>query len=663
MSLSKKITLYIVSFVVLTFIGFAIFNNISMRKLSRENEEKNIKSNIATVHAIINKEIENTKVAVFTVSNDKYISKLFAERNREKLLEELLPVFESVKGEVSQFQFHLPNSDSFLRLHKPKKFGDSLKSFRYTVNKANESKSVVSGIEKGKAGFGIRVVAPMSYEGEHLGTVEYGKNFGDTFINSLKEQLDCEVALYDIKEDNEIEAIASTKEFTYEFSSENIEKLLNNENVIENVDKNMYKNVLIPFLNYNDEVEGFILLNISRKTTVDMMNNTTIETTIISLVCIILLILLINILLSNKIAKPLNNIRTTLTKVSNYDLDTSEEEKISESYLKQKDEIGDISRSLKVMTDNLKAIVSSINVHAADTAATAEQLTATARNTDESAKEISVAVNNIANGATNQALDTTDAASNIEENSKLLLEMIDILEELKKVNNEIASKKDEGKVALEELDRLTDVNKEESEFVNEIILDTNESAESISKASEMIQSIADQTNLLALNAAIEAARAGEAGKGFAVVADEIRKLAEDSTKFTGEIRVVIEDLKDKAGNAVARMGKAIEVATEQDLQSKVSRAKFNEIEQAVIKSYDIVNKISENSSSIEHKNNDIVGIIGNLSAIAEENAATTEEASSSVDIQTKSIDDISSASENLSKIANELQDEVAKFKL
>ena len=54
-------------------------------------------------------------------------------------------------------------------------------------------------------------------------------------------------------------------------------------------------------------------------------------------------------------------------------------------------------------------------------------------------------------------------------------------------------------------------------------------------------------------------------------------------------------------------------------------------------------------------------MVENLSAIAEENAATTEEAAASVDTQVQSIGDISSASENLANIATELQDEVARF--
>ena len=392
-------------------------------------------------------------------------------------------------------------------------------------------------------------------------------------------------------------------------------------------------------------------------------NRTMIINIVISLFTTILIGVIVFILLIKKVARPLALVEKTIVKMADYDLELGEEIKESEKFNSEKGEIGNIIRSLNKMVDNLIAIVQSINANAQNTAATAEELTATAQSTSDTAGEVGNAVNSIAEGATLQAQDAQSAVVSAEESGKLLGEMLKTLTELSESMEFIKIKKDEGDDSLKHLVEASELNNKAAGEVHEIIVKTNESAERISAAREMIQSISDQTNLLALNAAIEAARAGEQGKGFAVVAEEIRKLAEQSAGFTEDIRKDIDILKTDVEKAVNTMNGVAGLMEKQNEKMAETGDKFTQISEAIEKSQVIVMTLDKSSKEIEEKNSAIVKAIENLSSVAEDNAATTEEAAAAVATQVQSMEEISGASENLANVAVELQEEVAKFRL
>ena len=392
-------------------------------------------------------------------------------------------------------------------------------------------------------------------------------------------------------------------------------------------------------------------------------NRTMIINIVISLFTTILIGVIVFILLIKKVARPLALVEKTIVKMADYDLELGEEIKESEKFNSEKGEIGNIIRSLNKMVDNLIAIVQSINANAQNTAATAEELTATAQSTSDTAGEVGNAVNSIAEGATLQAQDAQNAVASAEESRKLLLEMLTTLNDLSESMEFIKIKKDEGDDSLKHLVEASELNNKAAGEVHEIIVKTNESAERISAAREMIQSISDQTNLLALNAAIEAARAGEQGKGFAVVAEEIRKLAEQSAGFTEDIRKDIDILKTDVEKAVNTMNGVGGIMEKQNEKMAETGDKFTQISDAIEKSQTIVRILDKSSKEIEEKNGAIVKVIEKLSSVAEDNAATTEEAAAAVATQVQSMEEISGASENLANVAVELKEEVAKFRL
>ncbi|MBL4800989.1 MAG: nitrate- and nitrite sensing domain-containing protein [Emcibacter sp.] len=132
---------------------------------------------------------------------------------------------------------------------------------------------------------------------------------------------------------------------------------------------------------------------------------------------------------------------------------------------------------------------------------------------------------------------TSQAGQNVQLVASAAEEMTASVQE---ISNQVANATNASRNALNSVTNA-------SERVNHMAT----SSDKISEIIMLINDIAEQTNLLALNATIEAARAGEAGKGFAVVASEVKNLASQTATATDEIRKQINEMQETTSHTVS----------------------------------------------------------------------------------------------------------------
>ena len=375
-------------------------------------------------------------------------------------------------------------------------------------------------------------------------------------------------------------------------------------------------------------------------------------------VILIFITVIITLIIGRRITKGLANTSHYSKNIQN--LDVSED--LPSDVLKLNDEVGDLAKSIQVAITNLREFVKDTDNISNEVSSYSETLLDGMEQVNHTANEISNVVIQIAEGATKQAKDSEDGTVKIDELGKCIEDSRNELNRLNDLMSQVNGLKEEGISAIDYLAKCSIETTEATNEINDVIVDANNSAKEIEKSSAMIKEIAEQTNLLALNAAIEAARAGEGGKGFTVVAEEVRKLAEESNRFTEEIQVVINKLTKRTKDAVVTMDKMKKLMVDQNNSVNTTVVKFDGISDSVEKSIVTLDSINKSSKVMEEKKIEMIDIMHNLSAIAEENAASTEEVAASVEEQTASIAEFSVSLNKMSKLAENMKENVKKFK-
>jgi len=604
MGLVGKLSLYIGIVIAVAFVLVAIF--LIQRTISTltTEYEKNSKTTATAILSNIDNQSNISLMGAYVLSQDEDVQRLFAEGKREELQKKLTDMYTVLSGQMNvyQLQFHLPPATSFLRMHKTDKFGDDLSAVRPTIVRTNQIKDFVLGLDQGSFGYGIRGLVPMTYNGKHLGSLEFGMSFAEDYLIDLQKQYGGEFFFYNLQKGINLEENVEyygTQEDKYNLGSQaHISKAIMNDQVITEFDrKNNVSIVYVAIKDFDNNIIGYIK-NVNQTSYFKEINLSILIYSIAALVMVILVVAILYFILKKSLS--------SLSVLKSY----SQGNFTAKLEGSTNDELGSAIKDVGgFINDKLRPTFTFIQSSVAELSGESQNVSQSAESGNDTARAFNSEFNSISSSAQEMSLDLEESINSAEQILQTTEEVANSAQALSEVANQLNSVANNGKDEIKKVGTAVENTVNTNMNVSRSIEELFESTDRINEIATTVTAIAEQTNLLSLNAAIEAARAGEAGKGFAVVADEIRKLAEESKKAATEIT----NLLSSVNNTI--------VTTKEEM--KASNKEMENTQDATNSMRDVFVELIKMSEEVSTDSE-------NLASIAEEQTASSQEVSNTL---------------------------------
>ncbi|WP_121610142.1 methyl-accepting chemotaxis protein [Mesobacillus foraminis] len=358
------------------------------------------------------------------------------------------------------------------------------------------------------------------------------------------------------------------------------------------------------------------------------------------------------------ILKPLHAINRQLDDISHGDADLTKRVQVEGN-----NEFGQLAQSFNAFAGSLGEMISRIGSSSEQVAASSEELSASAEQSRVTSEHISETMQAIANSNSHHSHITVNSLNSVNESLNSIMSVASNANLVAEVSFTMKGQAEHGANSVKDmLNQMDSINQSvdlANKGVNSLVL----SATKIKEISSLITNISGQTNLLALNAAIEAARAGEHGKGFAVVAEEVRKLADQTNQSAAHIHTLVSTIQSDSNETVNNILLVKDNVKSGIMISKETDSNFNEILDLIEQ---VTSQIQEVAAATQHITTGFEVVQQTMEEISEgskEALAGTESAAAASEQQLASIEEVSNATHSLTKLAEDLQSMISRFKV